>query len=651
MWFSMFGVVLILCIAFFQGLQGLFSAVIMAVLTILCAALALGTFEMVFYGFLIERMPEYGEAVAILSIFILSLLILRVVSDQLIRGNMQFPVWVDRIGGGLLGLVSGIVIVGMIQIGFQLLPFDNTFLGFNRFAAVTKGSDREIDEEKLPDMDPAEVAWKRENLAMSPDEFTIRLVSTMSEGALSGSERFRDTYPDFAEYVQNSREGVQRESLHAVKEIDAFRVLDKGYWLLDPGRVLEPVRKTKDNIGNTEDVDAPLKKIDAGRELRVYRVFLREAAVDQDRAVRFRAPQVRIVGRDRADGPVTAYTLFAVQRDSDPKHYVRLFRYAPLGKYEFCDVNRDAKGKELGIDLVFEVPESFQASFIEYKRSARVDVSSIGKLAANKVPEPLPPGVEEEKREPYPWELQTGTVNDGGGDRISGVRLGGVPVFLEGAKFPIPLAKYELSKGELNNHKLVGGHVTAQIAEGYDQGDDARKIEYFDVPEDRRLFYVPVSTLDPGSVYGKARGSAQNMLPTISLKMDNGDEIKPVGKYAFAKLNGQWWFECYYLDQFGRDAEASIPIFDKIKSKDLTGDEPGSEFVYLFLVPPGVRPTVLVRAGRPPIDLTQYNVVAPGREPAPADSNAPSYAPPSVRGEQPKDDLPEGAPERRTRLR
>src|SRR5512146_2419887 len=103
MWFSLFSVVLILCIAFFQALQGLFSSVIMCMLTILSAALAFGTYEDLCYAYLINRMPEQGEAVALLAVFILSLLILRTLADNVIKGNMQFPVWVDRIAGGALG--------------------------------------------------------------------------------------------------------------------------------------------------------------------------------------------------------------------------------------------------------------------------------------------------------------------------------------------------------------------------------------------------------------------------------------------------------------------------------------------------------------------------------------------------------------------
>ncbi len=300
MWFSLFSVVLILCIAFFQALQGLFSAVIMCVLTILSAALAFGTYESLYYGPLIGQIPEYGEAVALFGIFIITLIVLRTVFDNVVKGNMQFPVWVDRIGGGALGLVSAIIIVGMLQLGFQLLPFDGEFLGFNRFVPVSVDRNAELSEDDLKKKAPDSVKWRRESLAFSPDEKVVGLISLLSGGALGGGTPFTDVHPDFAAEVQNSRSGVQRESRHALAAVDALQVAAKGYWVLPQGRLMRPEVQT-DKTGNDRVVEKAAEET-PGYEWRVYHVFLSDVAGDPDSRIRFKPSQVRIVGRDRTGG-------------------------------------------------------------------------------------------------------------------------------------------------------------------------------------------------------------------------------------------------------------------------------------------------------------------------------------------------------------
>src|SRR5512146_3381821 len=116
MWFSLFATVLILAITFYEGLQGLFTALINCILAVLAAALAFGLYEDVYYAFLKDNQPDHGRAIAMLAIFIVSLLVLRTLFDMFAKNNLQFPVYVDRAGGGLFGFITGMVIVGMLSI-------------------------------------------------------------------------------------------------------------------------------------------------------------------------------------------------------------------------------------------------------------------------------------------------------------------------------------------------------------------------------------------------------------------------------------------------------------------------------------------------------------------------------------------------------
>jgi len=112
--------ILILGMATFQVVQGLFSSLIMAILTLLSAITAFSLYEPLCEGFFYDRMSSayasYAPGVALLSIFLLVLVALRELADRFIRGNVSLGLWPDRIGGGVLGLLSGIIVTGMLTI-------------------------------------------------------------------------------------------------------------------------------------------------------------------------------------------------------------------------------------------------------------------------------------------------------------------------------------------------------------------------------------------------------------------------------------------------------------------------------------------------------------------------------------------------------
>ena len=627
MWFSLFGLVLILCIAFFQGLQGLFSAVIMTTLTILCAALAMGTFENLYFGFLIDRMPQHGEAVAMMSIFVLSLLVLRTLFDNLVKGNMVFPVWVDRIAGGALGLVTGLIIVGMLQLTFQLLPFDETFLGFNRFPPQTKTRNKVVDDEKeLKRIKPEDLVWQRASLLWSPDEFVVGVVERLSGGALSGRTRFEGVHPDFTAEVQNSRCAVQRESAHAIMNYDGAISVPStgaGYWILPSGRMVRPGIKT-DSIGTETPVEIPTPAPPGGFEWRVYRVLLSDDSRDPDQQHRFRAPQVRIVGRDAPGRPTRQYLLKGVQRETNPSQFVELFRNPILGKEEFCDVNRSNPPGMAGkapFDFVFEVPTTFQAEFIEFKRTARVDVSRLRKLADKEIPRPVPvSGQKTDSAQAAPWTPTpapdatpapgptpgpTPPPEDPSG-RVGAVWIADKPMFID--RLPLKLTQNAGGTAEIHNNKIRGGHFWTPLTPENQTRNPAEMLA-LDIPEGEHLLLVPVKEQDPQSFIGGVLGAARRNLPIVGLRLADNTDHKPVGKFAFAKVGGRWHFEITYLDETARDAGRDIPNFEKIRHNDLK--QPGTVYGYLFLLKSGARPTHLLRGNAISVDLTGYQLVAP----------------------------------------
>jgi len=168
--------ILILAIAYFQVIQGLFSAAIMAILSVLCAAVALNGYEALSEAFLAARQGPYADPIALIALFILPLLVLRFASDRFLHGNAVFGTWADRIGGGALGIVSGMVLVGMLLIVMQMLPFGETIFGYRSHDATLQR-----DHQVMP---------------FHPDEFTVGLVGLVSRGALSADASFEKLHDD-----------------------------------------------------------------------------------------------------------------------------------------------------------------------------------------------------------------------------------------------------------------------------------------------------------------------------------------------------------------------------------------------------------------------------------------------------------------------
>ena len=160
---------LVLGIAFYQvATQGLFSALIMAILTIMCAAAAFTFYEPLAAKLLYTRQPAHADAVVLIALFVIPLLVLRIVMDRFFHRNVVLGVWADRIGGGALGLITGMVLVGVLLIALQMLPVGSGFLTYEPFDGNLQRNQR---------------LWP-----FCPDEFTLGLMDILSAGALSGTE-------------------------------------------------------------------------------------------------------------------------------------------------------------------------------------------------------------------------------------------------------------------------------------------------------------------------------------------------------------------------------------------------------------------------------------------------------------------------------
>ncbi|MEI7835554.1 MAG: CvpA family protein [Planctomycetota bacterium] len=307
--------VLILGIATYQAVHGLYSALIMAVLTTLSALTALAFYEPLGVAFLYERMPAYADGVALISLFLLVLLGTRELADRFLRGNIVLGVWPDRIGGGALGLFAGIVFVGMLSIGLQLLPFGRSAAGY-----------RPCDESLV----------RRASLWMFyPDDFVLSMAKRLSVGALGNGRPFADAHDDLVQEAYATRNRLITDVIDSDKEPiptlvgelngreGDFRVLAM-YNLSNPGD-LDRTPKLKQPI---DRIQQTLKELlppgSAEPTIVVVRVAVREGACDQDAFWRLPATHFRLVDPEGNPHYPVGYLFVLPTHEINPDYQPRL---------------------------------------------------------------------------------------------------------------------------------------------------------------------------------------------------------------------------------------------------------------------------------------------------------------------------------------
>ena len=156
--------------------QGLFSSMIMAVLSLLCAAFALNAYPALASMALYDRQGPIANAVSLTALFLLSLLAAKELADFLLPKTVQFPLWADRVGGGAFGLVASMTMVGVVLVVAQMLPMGNSVFGY----------------------EPYDDALQRQGTVWPffADDFAVAVGKLGSVGAFGGEGSFNDLHDD-----------------------------------------------------------------------------------------------------------------------------------------------------------------------------------------------------------------------------------------------------------------------------------------------------------------------------------------------------------------------------------------------------------------------------------------------------------------------
>ncbi|MCE5277000.1 MAG: CvpA family protein [Planctomycetaceae bacterium] len=273
-------ILLILGSAVFHWRQGLFNSGIMALLSLLCAAVALGWYEPLARAVLYDSHMVYADALCLMGLFVLPLLVLRIIIDRLISRGIVFNHWVDSIGGALMGVLTGMLAFGVLFVALQMLPWGPSVIDYQPY-------DSSIDIQGNTDGHDG----RQDSLApLYPDEFVLGLTKMLSGGTLQtqGEWNFGRAHSDLLRELYCARYRVERTG--PVKNGSVTEEVTNRYGRLDARRgelqVVSVMECPDEFVKNwyPGDLRHPLLAAPArrGQKLYVVRVKVSRAAAETE---------------------------------------------------------------------------------------------------------------------------------------------------------------------------------------------------------------------------------------------------------------------------------------------------------------------------------------------------------------------------------
>jgi hypothetical protein len=381
--FSIIIIIAALAVAYFHYVQGLFSATLSALIAVIAAVLAVSYFETVVNAFSKGRFADQADGLVLVILFAAIYIVLRLIFDKAVRGNVRYPVLMDKIGAGVMGLIAGICAAGVLAIAAQTLPFGPVIGGYTRYqtnderhAEVVnphggQALDANVyDETKGDTLESSGTS----SMLLPADDMVVGLVRTLSEGSLAGERPLTAIHPDLLGELFGQRLGIQVGAKHVAQTSAGPQANVKGLANLYS---IDQVDAELPKIRGKRDLDRTLRPEEGQMILVVRVIFTGNAADVADKIVRLSPGAVRLVAGGHNYHPLGTMEggLLYANRVDDPI---------------FIDVSQADKGA----DFVFlakaadvltpsqpnprTVPLNVaQDVFVEVKRGTRLDLSGM----------------------------------------------------------------------------------------------------------------------------------------------------------------------------------------------------------------------------------------------------------------------------------
>jgi hypothetical protein len=398
-------ILFVLGVAFFHYIQGFFSATLSAIIAIIAAALALSLQETLIEGPLAGTAPEWMPSITLLMLFAVIYVVLRTIFDKLVPGNVRMPPLLEKVGGGVMGVVAAVFAVGIAVIALQQMPLGASLAGYTRFQTeasrnvtvlvqagsapgANRGKDAATYDELTSDhFDPE----KATRLLFPVDDFVVNTVAHLSDnGSLQAGKPLKTVHPSLLDELFGQRLGYQfgtnRTALNAAKKTE---VTVEGVFVLPPKP--DPAMVTDAEFTRVRSTPLTLKPMSADEMRIAVRVKLAETMADKDKLIRLTPAAVRLM----AYAPDELYSSDELQpRDYYPIGTLEANNILYLNKVDDPIIIESKAKKAAGggdgaavVDFVFQVKENgfveagdknaikiAADTFLEVKKFARVDL-------------------------------------------------------------------------------------------------------------------------------------------------------------------------------------------------------------------------------------------------------------------------------------
>ncbi len=567
---NVFVILFVLGITFMHSIFGLFSGLINLLCAIAAMVVTFAFFDQL-NAFAVSQSlhPSYTLPICFVLLFFLTHLVLRLAADNLIRGNIRLPMYVDWAGAAFCGFIIAMITVGMTVLGFLMLPWGGRVMMYSRIER----------KRVVGDTAQSQVAqFARNNHVgwfLRPDEFTVGLFNILSQGSLRGENTLAATYPSFATWVTWSGNTVQDESATSpFKDDRGDGWGDKGISVVSAWEQTQPVESVYRAVLPKEeykDFDMPLVprtyQAEAGKRLIGVRIKLPRASADRDEPVpyhRFRSTMIRVVGTVNGE-PRDYYARIlggTSPEDSTPRVVDEDNNFAIA-----------CSDPEIVLDTYFEVDENFKPHFIEYRRYARAPLSIDPKTPApsDRLLAGAPPTQGEQAKMVGAMRFIDAIIPDGTGGKT---------------ELPFAMNGVALSTQSGGGVTIIDGKYRSGRVSGFvDQlrGVGPGTVQEIVPPESKRVFQLRCHSKKAYSLAGQVFETVGGVANQYNANTSRGP-MPLCGYYAIVKRDGKDFFELYIPDETEAAAFRGMLDFKVITDAEKKADD--SILGLIFFVEP-----------------------------------------------------------------
>lgn len=480
---SIIVLLLVLAMAWVWSTQGLFSAFVHLVLTIIAGTIAFALWEPFVYGILLNRQPEQAWGLGLLLPFGLVLLILRIVFDKMVTGNLSFHNLVDKIGGGVLGFCSGVLTMGLCVIGIQMVGMPSIF-EYQGFELTSSGE-----------------VQRKQSLWIPVDTVASGFFTTLSGGSMHpilGSASLRTHYPNLAQeasfYHQSPFWTSGLESSRRAMAGKALTLAGENYLALN-----EAPQGLKDSLqasGQTVLIIGTQVTVQTNGDIR--------GAADQGGVFRVAPQQVELVADSRIEGIQKFY----------PVGFILNGIFVPLaatGEFAWS-----GSAGTVTHHWVFKVPQGTQPMFLYVKR-VRLDLRDVSASTDMAKADELITGSPTVRVEdPEPTTSPAGPVDEQ------------IAVISAALPFQVNKNRVDPIAVKMEGNAIVSGEAKiVQNQEDRFAGGDLRLASFYHVPT-ARIVRVNLGLRKGQSLLGQVLFAAQTVTVPV-LVTESNQQIQPIG--------------------------------------------------------------------------------------------------------------------------